>query len=98
MFIHHNTKFCTSVSRYLSVGAAVFLRWDLSPSSVGLPGSWIKTAFYLTDSSYRVIQRDGDNTLRAANYTSGDNQQWHFSALNGDGNEISEFSMWVRTG
>lgn len=75
----------------------MFLRNDITPASIGFPGLWIKTAFYLTDSVYRVIQRNNDGSLVTASYSASDSQQWHFTALRGSGSDVTEFSMWVRT-
>ena len=84
-----------SVSRTYPVGMAIFLDAAKTPSSLGLPGKWIKTAFYLTTPDNNVIQRNG-SSLSVTSYTGWDVQQWHLTALNGNGSKLSEYTMWVR--
>ena len=68
----------------------------MTPETIGLSGTWRKTAFYITDSSYNVAQKEGDGSLRMAGYNGGDAQQWHLTALSGTGSDVAEYTMWVR--
>lgn len=87
-----------SVSQYHPVGSVILLANGKSPSSLGIPGTWVKTNFSIvTDKRFAFDIKDGLTGTNGANvqiyqYNNSAAQQfWFYTKGYGD------IYMWVRT-
>lgn len=87
-----------SVSQYHPVGSVVFLANGKSPSSLGIPGTWVRTYFSIVTNKRLAFDiKDGNTGTNGANvqiysYNGSDAQQFWFYAKN-----YGDIHMWVRT-
>lgn len=87
-----------SVSQFLPVCSVIFLANGKSPSSVGIPGTWVRTYFSIfTNKGLAFDIKDGLTGTNATNvqifeYNNSDAQKFWFHAHN-----YGDVHMWVRT-
>ncbi len=87
-----------SVSQYHPVGSVVFLANGKSPSSLGIPGTWVRTYFSIVTNKRLAFDiKDGLTGTNSANvqiyaYNGSDAQQFWFYTKN-----YGDVHMWVRT-